>query len=55
LIDNHKRYIEKAGRDISVLEEVVNVDWKKEPELGKLKSSFRHWIEKSKVHYITLD
>jgi N12 class adenine-specific DNA methylase len=38
LIDNHKRQLEKAARDIPVLQEVVNNNWKKENELRKLKS-----------------
>jgi len=38
LIDNHERYIEKAVKDIPVLEEVVNSQWRKEDELRKLKS-----------------
>lgn len=38
LIDNHERYKEKASRDIPVLEDVVNSQWRKEDELKKLKS-----------------
>ncbi len=38
LIDNHERLVEKASKDIPVLEEVVNSQWRKEEELRKLKS-----------------
>ena len=38
LIDNHERYKEKAAKDIPVLKEVVNGQWRKEDELRKLKS-----------------
>ena len=38
LIDNHERFKEKATKDIPVLEEVVNSQWRKEDELRKLKS-----------------
>ena len=38
LIDNHKRQIEKAAKDIPVFQEVVNNHWRKEVELRKLKS-----------------
>ncbi len=38
LIDNHERLLEKAAKDIPVLEEVVNSRWRKEDELRKLKS-----------------
>lgn len=38
LIDNHERSKEKAAKDIPVLEEVVNSNWRKEDELRKLKS-----------------
>jgi hypothetical protein len=38
LIDNHERSKEKAAKDIPVLEEVVNSNWRKEDELRKLKN-----------------
>ena len=38
LIDNHERLVEKASKDIPVLKEVINGQWRKEDELRKLKS-----------------
>jgi hypothetical protein len=38
LIDNHERILDKAVKNIPVLEEVVNSQWRKEDELRKLKS-----------------
>jgi len=38
LIDSHKRYAEKAAKDVAVIEEVVNSTWRKEDELRMLKS-----------------
>jgi hypothetical protein len=38
LIDNQERNKEKSAKDIPVLEEVVNSNWRKEDELRKLKS-----------------
>lgn len=38
LIENHKKYMENAGKDIPVLEEVVNSAWRKEGELKELKT-----------------
>ena len=38
LIDNHERILDKAAKDIPVLEEVVNSHWRKEDELRILKS-----------------
>ncbi len=38
LINSHKRYAEKASKDIPVLEEVVNSTWQKEDQLKQLKS-----------------
>lgn len=38
LIDNHERHAQKASKDIPVLKEVVNSQWKKEDKFRKLKS-----------------
>ena len=38
LIDNHERLLEKTAKDMPVLEEVVNSQWRKEDELKKLKN-----------------
>ncbi|MDC7217688.1 MAG: helicase C-terminal domain-containing protein [Spirochaetales bacterium] len=38
LIDNHERLLEKTSKDIPVLEEVINSQWRREDELRKLKS-----------------
>ncbi len=38
LIDNHKKYMENVGKDIPVLDEVVNSAWRKGSELKDLKS-----------------
>lgn len=38
LMDDHERLLEKATKDIPVLEEIVNSQWRKEDELKKLKS-----------------
>lgn len=38
LIDSHKRYAEKAAKDVPILEEVVKSNWRKEDELRKFKS-----------------
>ncbi|SHE50502.1 Adenine-specific DNA methylase, N12 class [Mariniphaga anaerophila] len=41
LIDNHKKYAEKASKDIPVYDEVVNSKWRKELELRKLKGELK--------------
>ena len=52
LIDNHKRYAEKAGKDIPVLEEVVNGAWKKESVLKELKSELVKLERKIQHNYV---
>jgi hypothetical protein len=49
LIDNHKRQLEKASKDIPVLKEVVNSNWKKEDDLKKFKSDLSALDRKIKM------
>ncbi|QGY45750.1 DNA methylase [Maribellus comscasis] len=38
LIDNHERLVEKTAKDMPVLKEVVNSQWRKDDQLRKLKN-----------------
>ena len=53
LIDNHKKYMENAGKDIPVLDDVVNSVWRKEGELKELKSELVK-LER-KIHHNLVD
>ncbi|WP_319266152.1 N-6 DNA methylase [uncultured Draconibacterium sp.] len=52
LIDNHKKYAENAGKDIPVLDEVVNSAWRKEGELKDLKAELAGLERKIQHSYI---